>query len=80
MLGCTRHVGAVDVQLGIRQLLPDGWPDVHTQPVHPISIRRMFPGPDCHEVRPAAEGLSGLDTCKEWSDTELVMRNAVDVL
>ena len=79
MLGCAGHVGAIDMQLSIRQLLPYSRPDVHTQPLHRISIRRMFPGPDCHEVCPAADGFSGLNTCEERSDAELVMGNAVDI-
>lgn len=66
------------MQLSIRQLLPDCRPDVHTQPLHPISIRRMFPGSDCHEVRPAAKRLSRLNSCEEGRNTKLIVRNAID--
>lgn len=74
----TRHVGPIDVQLSMWQLLPDGRPDVQTQPVHPISVGRMLPGPDGHEVLPAAEGLlMGLSRCEEGRAAKLVVGNAV---
>lgn len=53
---------------------------MHAQPLHPISIGGMFPGPDCHEVRPAAERLPRLNSCEEGGTTKLMVRNGVDTL
>lgn len=66
------------MQLSIRQLLPDCRPYVRTQPLHAISIRRVFPGPNGHEVRPAAERLPRLNSCEEGRNTKLMVRDAVD--
>lgn len=74
----ARHVGPINVQLSVWQLLPDGRPDVQTQPVHPVSVGRMLPGADGHEVLPAAEGLLvRLSRCEEGRAAELVVGNAV---
>ena len=40
----------------------------------------MFPGPNCHEVCPAAERLPRLNSCEEGGTTKLMVRNGVDTL
>ena len=57
LLGSSRHVSAIDVQFCVWQLLSYGWPDVLTQPLDPIPIRRVLPVANCHEVQAAAERL-----------------------
>ena len=80
LLGCTGHVRPIDMKLSVGQLFPDCRPNVQTQPVNPISVRRVLPGPDCHEVLSVAERLSGLNSCEERSHTKLVVGNVIDVL
>ena len=80
-LGSARHVSTIDVQLGVRQLLSDGRPDVLAEPLDAVFVGRVLPVADRHEVCPAAGGLGvGVGRGEEWSAAELMLGYAVDRL